>query len=114
VEENLLKREDINRLDRQVARTSRSCSILSDVRILASSEIEGEHMRRLLAAITLACLISVVAMGGDIPISDSPAPPPPSLTSSTAPGDIPSVGATDQLSSDALSALLAALTFLAV
>jgi hypothetical protein len=30
------------------------------------------------------------------------------------PSDIPSVGVADQLSSDALSALLAALTFLAV
>ena len=74
-------------------------------------------MKRFLAAIFITCVLSVSALAGDIPISGSPAPATSEPTTSaqaseTAPGDIPSDGRTE-LSSEALSALLSVLSFLA-
>ncbi len=72
-------------------------------------------MKRLLRTIFLTILIPVSASAGDIPISDSPSPPPPQgITSSIAPGDIPISDVSDQLSLEALSALLSALGYLTV
>ena len=73
-------------------------------------------MKRLLISLTLAVALSSSAMGGDIPSGGIAPPPPPSnatteTTATTDPGDIPSDGKAE-LSSDALSALLAVLSFL--
>jgi len=72
-------------------------------------------MKRFLAAIFITCVLSVSALAGDIPISGSPAPPPPpsnATMETTEPGDMPTSGKAE-LSSDALSALLSVLSFLA-
>jgi hypothetical protein len=74
-------------------------------------------MKRFLMALALACLLAVPALAGDISTSGSPAPPPNGTTQTTtpaSPGEVPSVGAAEQLSDAALSALLTALGFLAV
>lgn len=74
-------------------------------------------MKRFLIVITLGCVLSVSAMAGEIPTSGSPAPPPSAATqttTSTSPGDIPSVGAAEQITDAALSALLTVLGFLAM
>jgi hypothetical protein len=73
-------------------------------------------MKRFLAAIAITWVLSVSAFAGDMPISGSPAPPPPSYattetTGNTDPGDIQTPG--KALSSEALSALLSVLSFLA-
>jgi hypothetical protein len=50
-------------------------------------------MKRFLAAIALACVLSASALAGDIPMSDfasPPPPPPPATTSATSAGEIPS------------------------
>ena len=65
-------------------------------RSLASSNLGETTMKRFLAAIVLACVLSVSALAGDIPTSGfaSPQPPPTSeTTSAPSPGDIPSDGA---------------------
>ena len=71
-------------------------------------------MKRFLAALALTCVLSVSAFSGDMPISGSPAPSPPSGTTmdTTEPGDIQTPGKA-ALSSEALSALLSVLSFLA-
>jgi len=71
-------------------------------------------MKRFLAAIAITWVLSVSALAGDMPISGSPAPPQPSNATmeTTEPGDIQTPGKTG-LSSDALSALLSVLSFLA-
>ncbi|HYJ85354.1 MAG TPA: hypothetical protein VEW46_04810 [Pyrinomonadaceae bacterium] len=57
-------------------------------------------MKRLVISIALCCALSSPALAGLIP-SVPVAPPPPEdgaqITSSTAPGNIPTVGYTDQL-----------------
>jgi hypothetical protein len=70
-------------------------------------------MKRFLAAIAIACLLSVSALAGDIPISGAPAPPPPTnaTTETTAPGDMETPGKAE-VSSEALSALLSVFSFL--
>jgi hypothetical protein len=73
-------------------------------------------MKRFATAVALALVFSSSALAGDIPCG-SPSPAPngtTQTTSSTAPGDIPSVGSAEQLSSTALSALLAVLGLLSV
>lgn len=72
-------------------------------------------MKRLVMAITLSCTLSGLALAGEVP-SVGPAPPPGAptqTTNPTSPGDIPSVGAADQISDAALSALLTVFGFLA-
>ena len=72
-------------------------------------------MKRFLAALAITCVLSVSAFAGDMPISGSPAPPPPpskATMETTEPGDIPTSGRSE-LSSEALSALLSVLSFLA-
>lgn len=68
-------------------------------------------MRRLLAAITLACALSVSVLAGDIPSLGAPTPPPQGIESESSPGQIPTVGTADQLSTDALLILLSVLGF---
>ena len=72
-------------------------------------------MKRLLMSVALACVFSSSAFAGDIPSVGSPAPPPPpskATMETTEPGDIPTSGRSE-LSSEALSALLSVLSFLA-
>jgi hypothetical protein len=71
-------------------------------------------MKRFFVAIALASVLSSTVLAGDIPSVPGPQPPPQGIATSTSPGDIPSGGATEQFSSDSLSALLAALGFLTV
>jgi len=76
-------------------------------------------VKRLLMTLAIACVLSTSAIAGDIPSVGAPAPPPQSIgtmdtTNSTSPGgDIPISGKSD-LSSEALSALLSALSFLGI
>ena len=73
-------------------------------------------MKRFVTAIALCCILSASALAGDVPSVGAPAPAPSSMTetiNTTSPGDIPSDGKAE-LSSDALSALLSVLSFLAV
>ena len=71
-------------------------------------------MKRIVMAITLSCVLSGLALAGEVP-SVVPAPPQSGglQSTSTSPGEIPTVGVAEQLSSDALSALLSVLGFLA-
>ena len=74
-------------------------------------------MKRFLIAIALTCALSSSAFAGEIPSVGAPAPASSGTTdptTSSSPGDIPSVGVAEQLSSDALSALLSAFSFLAL
>jgi hypothetical protein len=73
-------------------------------------------MKRFFAALALACLVSASGMAGEIPSLGAPQPPPPGTTGTTSagdipisgdPGQIPTDGATKQISDAALSALLA-------
>jgi hypothetical protein len=70
-------------------------------------------MKRFLMVIALGFALSITVLAGDIPSVPGPQPSSQGMTINPSP-DIPSVEAADQLSSDALSALLAALSFLAV
>jgi hypothetical protein len=69
-------------------------------------------MKRFLMVGVLVGLLAVSAFAGDSSTSGSPAPAPGGATETTDPGDIPSVGKAE-LSSEALSALLSVLSFLA-
>ena len=73
-------------------------------------------MKRFLITIALTCALSSSAFAGDIPSVGAPAPASSGTTETTAtsPGEIPSVGVAEQLSSEALSAVLSVLSFLAV
>ena len=74
-------------------------------------------MKRLVITMVLTCAISSSAFAGDIPTDGSASPAPHVATEApktTSPGDIPISGFTSQLSTDALSALLSVLGFLAV
>jgi hypothetical protein len=70
-------------------------------------------MKRFLASIALTCLLSVCVLAGDMPISGLQAPvDPTSATSTEEPGEIPTSGAPEQVSSDARSVVLSMLSFL--
>jgi hypothetical protein len=72
-------------------------------------------MKRFLTAFALVAVLAVSAIGGDVSTSGSPAPPPSGSTqTSPSTGDIPTDGSADQISGEALSELLALLSFLAV
>ena len=76
-------------------------------------------MKRFLITITLTCALFSSALGGEIPSVGAPTPAPNGITQTpgatqTPPGDIPTDGKAGQISSDALSALLSAFSFLAV
>jgi hypothetical protein len=59
-------------------------------------------MKRFVIAIALACVMSSPALAGLIP-SVPVAPPPPDATSApSAPGDVPTVGLTEEISEAAL------------
>jgi hypothetical protein len=90
---------------------------LPDVRVLASSNLEENlSMKRLFIAIVLGLALSISTLAGDIPISGSPIPVPngEAQTTSTVPGDIPSVPATNQATEAVVSAVLAVLGIFAV
>ena len=72
-------------------------------------------MKRLLTAMALTCAFACSISAGDIPSDGAPAPASNSVseTTSTSPGDLPSVGKSE-LSSEALSALLSVLSFLGI
>jgi len=73
-------------------------------------------VKRFLTILMLSCILSVPVVAGEIPTSGSPAPASngtPATTNSTELGDIPSDGQSE-LSSEALSALLSALSFLGI
>lgn len=69
-------------------------------------------MKRFVMAITLSCVLASSAFAGEMPMV-GPAPAPAQTIENSA-GDIPSVGVSGQLASDALSALLSIFGFLAV
>lgn len=73
-------------------------------------------MKRLAAALALACLLSASALAGEIPTLGAPQPPPQGTT--TSPGEIPSGGNPGEIptvgSSATLSALLTVLGWLSV
>ena len=74
-------------------------------------------MKRFITTLVLALALSGSVLAGDIPTSGSPAPATSGPTTSaqaseTTSGDIPTSGKSD-LSSEALSALLSVLSFLA-
>src|SRR5207253_3010360 len=56
-------------------RISLVCTILPDVRSLASSNIKGETMKRFVIALALGCIISGSAFAGDVPTGDNVPPP---------------------------------------
>lgn len=55
-------------------------------------------MKRSLMTIALTCVLSGTALAGLIPSDGVTAPPPDETSTPTAPGDIPSVGLTQQMS----------------
>jgi hypothetical protein len=75
-------------------------------------------MKRFLMVGVLVGLLAVSAFAGDSSTSGSPAPQPPNgtpgTTNITEPGEIPTSNAVEELSSEALSALLSVLCFLGV
>ena len=77
-------------------------------------------MKRYLVSFALTSVLAVSTLAGDISTSGAPAPAPSGITQTspgetqTPPGDIPISGAPVQISSDALSALLSAFSFLAL
>jgi hypothetical protein len=75
-------------------------------------------MKRLALVLTMSFLVPSVVSAGEVP-SVVPAPPPTVTQTSSGdipsvPGEVPTVGAADQISSDAWSALLSVLAFLGV
>lgn len=60
-------------------------------------------MKRFLAAMALASVLSISTFAGEIPTSGITAPPPDETTNSTAPGDIPNVDFTQQILETALT-----------
>ena len=75
-------------------------------------------MKRYLVAFALTSVLAVSALAGDISTSGAPAPTGITQTSpgetQTPPGEVPTVGKAEQVTSDALSALLSAFSFLVV
>ncbi|HLN99591.1 MAG TPA: hypothetical protein VK208_14115 [Pyrinomonadaceae bacterium] len=71
-------------------------------------------MRRLIVTTALMASICSSIIAGDIPSVGAPAPQPTQTTTTTAPGDIPTLGVAEQLTSDALSTLVTMLGFLTV
>jgi hypothetical protein len=74
-------------------------------------------VKRFLMLIALSSLLSSPALAGDIPSVGAPTPSQRgamSTPNSTSPGDVPTVGRTDQLSLESLSAFLSVLGLLAV
>jgi hypothetical protein len=74
-------------------------------------------MRRFFASLGLACLLSGSALAGEIPSLGAPQPPPPAITSTTSPGDIPISGAPGDVPTvggTVLSALLTVFNLLSV
>ena len=66
-------------------------------------------MKRFLMSMALTCVLSVTALAGLIPSDGVTAPPPDETTAPTAPGEIPSVGFTQEMSEAALTLVQLAL-----
>jgi hypothetical protein len=66
-------------------------------------------MKRFVMAITLSFVLSVSAFAGDIPTVGLTVPPPDETTEPNTPGDIPSVGFTQQMSEVGLTLVQLAL-----
>jgi hypothetical protein len=69
-------------------------------------------MKRFLITVALTCILSMSALAGEIP-TVGVASPPPSGTSATAPGEIPTSSAARPVSGAALSLIQALLGLLA-
>ena len=69
-------------------------------------------MKRFLITIAMTCALSSSVLAGEIPSVGAPAPASSGATESTSPGDIPSIGMSEQVSGDALSAILSVLSLL--
>lgn len=66
-------------------------------------------MKRFLITVLLSGLFAVSAFGGEIPSVPVNAPPPDDPSAPTAPGDVPSVGFTQQVTESALTLIQLAL-----
>ncbi len=74
-------------------------------------------MKRFMLTVALTCVLAASTLAGDIPSVGSSSPSPQGMTqttSTTSPGEIPTVGLTEQLPSATLSALLTVLGLLAI
>ncbi len=71
-------------------------------------------MKRLFVAIGLTWVLSVTALAGEVPTVGVPQPPSNARTGLSVPGDMPTSDSADQISSEAMSALLSVLSFIAV
>jgi hypothetical protein len=71
-------------------------------------------MNRFVISIVLTCALSGIASAGQIPSVPAPQPSPAPAASDPMGGDTPSDGIARELSTDALSTLISALTFLTV
>ena len=70
-------------------------------------------MKRFSLLVALACVLSSSALAGEVPTVGAPAPASYGTAgTTTSPGDIPTRGVSEQLSSDALSALISVLSFM--
>jgi hypothetical protein len=70
---------------------------------MVTTSKEKLSMKRFLMAIALASVFSVTTLAGEIPSGGFTAPPPDGPPRVTAPGDVPSVGLTQQVSEAALT-----------
>ncbi|MDQ1728826.1 MAG: hypothetical protein QOD33_951 [Pyrinomonadaceae bacterium] len=74
-------------------------------------------MKRFMLTIALTCVLAIPALAGQVPTGGEPQPQPLGITPTTSepsPGEVPTVGFTDQVSDAALSGLLAVLDLLVV
>jgi hypothetical protein len=94
---------DIKCHSQLLARTSGSWSILPHVRSLASSTFKENIMKRFVMTIALTCALTGSVLAGDVPTVGVTPPTPDQPTIPTSPGDIPSVGLTQELSETALT-----------
>lgn len=70
-------------------------------------------MKRFLAVIALACLLSVPSLAGEIPTVGAPQPTQASSNENkNSPGDIPTGGFTGDIATDGLSVVLSVIRFL--
>jgi hypothetical protein len=60
-------------------------------------------MKRFVMTIALTSVLSCSALAGDVPSVGFTAPPPPEPPTATAPGDVPTVGLTQEMSEAALT-----------
>src|SRR6267378_1602330 len=86
-----------------MSRISGGCSMLPDVRSLASSNLKGDDpMKRIVVTVALACVLSSSALAGEVPsVGYAPPPPDPThMTSVASLGDVPTGGYTQDAATD--------------